>query len=123
MKVPKRIIALPAIPRGISGKPNLGELRRQLEDALAANLAEPVESSELADAVLTLAAQVFRAPPDSLTLASGPGSVAGWDSFSHVTLMFAAGSRFGVDFDMATPTRIRSLGDLVAAIAAARTPD
>lgn len=123
LKVPKRILALAAIPRGPSGKPNLAELRRTLEQQLAAEPAPAAAAAEdLSDAVLALAAQVFRAAPGTLSLASGPGSVPGWDSFSHVTLMFAAGTRFDVDFDMATPTKIRSLADLVTAIAEARPP-
>lgn len=120
LKVPKRIVALTAIPRGLSGKPNLGELRLMLEQALAGDQRPPAAEDDLSRAVLALAAQVFRADPSALSLASGPGSVPGWDSFSHVTLMFSAGSSFGVDFDMTTHTRMSSLGDLVEAIAEAR---
>lgn len=91
-----------------------------LEQALAGDQRPPAAEDDLSRAVLALAAQVFRADPSALSLASGPGSVPGWDSFSHVTLMFSAGSSFGVDFDMTTHTRMSSLGDLVEAIAEAR---
>jgi acyl-CoA synthetase (AMP-forming)/AMP-acid ligase II/acyl carrier protein len=117
LKVPKRIVILPDIPRGISGKPELKSLRQQIESATAAEPSSCAETS-LADEVMKIASGVFRTDVAALTLQSGPNDVPGWDSFSHVTLLLSAEGHFGVDIAADHATDIGSLGDLVAVIAA-----
>ncbi|GGH24080.1 hypothetical protein GCM10007036_30210 [Alsobacter metallidurans] len=119
LKVPKRILALPAIPRGDAGKPNLGLLR----EAIAASLAQEGKQSDgdgrttgaaaLATQVLGLAAEVFRVEPTSLSTTSTPASVAAWDSFSQLSLVFAAEERFKIRIPAARVAGLRSLADLV----------
>lgn len=120
LKVPKRFLAVGEVPRGVSGKPNLTELRRNVIGAL--NVPQTTSSADdsLANSVLVLAAQVFRSDPDSLSMESTPGSVPGWDSFSHVTLMLAAESRFGCALDPTSATSVRCIRDFVKLIDGAR---
>jgi long-chain acyl-CoA synthetase len=120
LKVPKRILPVGEIPRGVSGKPNLAELRRNISSALSPVQPSSAPDDSLADAVLTLASQVFRSDRAALNLESAPGSVPGWDSFSHVTLMLAAETRFGCVLNPASATSVRSLRDFVAIIEKAR---
>ena len=120
LKVPKRIIAVPAIPRGISGKPELKVLQQQLIKDMQDEQVTAAPDQALAADVLKLASRVFRIDPAELDLASAPGAVPGWDSFSHVTLVLAAETRFGVEIGAESAAAITSLGDLVAAIATRR---
>ncbi len=120
LKVPKRIIAVPAVPRGISGKPELKALQALLARAMQDEQAPAAADQALAADVLKLAARVFRIDPAQLDLASAPGKVVGWDSFSHVTLVLAAETRFGVEIGPEAAAAITSLGDLLAAIATRR---
>ena len=117
LKVPKRIVFLSQMPRGISGKPDLKAIAAEAGKALAGNLPSSPHDATLAAEVLRIAARVFRADPQSLTLQSEPSQVEGWDSFSHVTLLLAAEAKFGVDIAADHATDINSLGHLVAIIA------
>jgi long-chain acyl-CoA synthetase len=114
-KVPKRIIALAAIPRGESGKANLAALRTALEQALGA--AAPDRSAdETQQAVLAAAADVFRVSPGALSLRTAQGDIAGWDSFSQISLVLTVEQSLGVRIPASRIAVIRSLGDLVSAV-------
>jgi len=116
-KVPKRIVALPAIPRGDSGKPRLDALRSLLSEAIGSRQAQPVKAGgDLEDAVIALAAEVFRVDPSVLSAASRPGAVPGWDSFSQLNFLMAAEERFGVTIPAAKVARIETIGDMVDAV-------
>lgn len=120
LKVPKRIVAVGAIPRGVSGKPDLRTLQALLAQAVQDAPVAVAPDEALTGDVLKLAARVFRIDPAALDLASAPGGVPGWDSFSHVTLVLAAETRFGVEIGPDLAAAISSLGDLVSAIAGRR---
>lgn len=114
-KVPKRILVVDAIPRGDVGKLNVAELR----DLVAQYLShQPTISFErvLFDNVLDLAAKVFRVPRHELTAETTPDDVAGWDSFTSISLVIAAERSFDRQLDTATISRIRRLGDLADAL-------
>lgn len=114
LKVPKRIVAVEAIPRGVSGKPRVDELRALLAD-------EPsVAGDEFRKAVLELAANTFRIDASGLTPEATPEDVQGWDSFGHINLVLRAERTFGVQIPTAEIAAIRTLGDLAGAIERAR---
>lgn len=115
LKVPKRIIAVEAVPRGDAGKPQIAAVRAILEKAIAPP-AGPLSGAGASrqQAVLNVAAQVFRADPASLTPAMGPQDVAGWDSFSQISLVFAMEARFGISIPPSKVAGIRTLADLIA---------
>lgn len=122
-KVSKRILVLPQIPRGPSGKARLDALRDEVaarirggDDAAAA--AAPGAAPEVATLVLDLAAEVFRVPRDSLSPRSTPEDVKAWDSFTHLNLLLAVETRFGLRIPAARVSTMRSLGDLVRAVEA-----
>ena len=122
LKVPKRIIALPFIPRGDAGKPQLDELRAVLTAAIegeAGTRAECLKENTFA-AVRALAADVFRVDPALLQPASNPETVPGWDSFSQIMLIIATEERFAIRIPAAKVAGIRSLGELQTVIKAIR---
>lgn len=52
----------------------------------------------MADRVRGLVARVIGAPIDALDDESGPDTVPGWDSFSHIDLALSLEVEFGVSF-------------------------
>jgi acyl carrier protein len=60
----------------------------------------------VADRVRGLVARVIGAPIDSIDDESGPDTVSGWDSFSHIDLALSLELEFGVSF---TPEELMDL--------------
>ena len=114
-KVPKRIVAMDAIPRGDSGKARLKELR-DLLGAKQPGGGEANECEDLESQVIALAADVFRVDPAALSLGSRGGSVAGWDSFSQLNFLMAAEDRFKVAIPASLVAQIETIADMVSAI-------
>ncbi|MBA4162113.1 MAG: hypothetical protein C0515_08560 [Novosphingobium sp.] len=114
-KVPKRIVAMDAIPRGDSGKARLKELRDLLGTKQPGG-GEADASEDLESQVIALAADVFRVDPAALSLQSRGGSVAGWDSFSQLNFLMAAEDRFQVSVPASLVAQIETIADMVSAI-------
>lgn len=116
-KVPKRIVAMAAIPRGDSGKARLAELRGLLGEAALAGAGHAAGNGEDLDSqVIALAADVFRVDPAQLSLRSRGGSVPGWDSFSQLNFLMAAEDRFQVAVPASLVAQIETIADMVGAI-------
>jgi acyl carrier protein len=60
----------------------------------------------VADRVRTLVARVTGTPVDTIDDESGPDTVPGWDSFSHIDLALSLEVEFGVSF---TPEELMDL--------------
>ena len=119
LKVPKRIICVPEIPLGAAGKPQLDQVKVLIQKALTL----PTATQNLdvgAEAVLAVAADIFRVPVSDLSLRSTPDMVAGWDSFTQISLILALEERFGRRIPTARAAAIRSLADALAAVSSGR---
>lgn len=117
LKVPKRIIAVPSIPRGDSGKPNLNALRKMLSGILESGEKPHVQDMPFPQQqVLELAALVFRCDPASLSLASSPQTVEGWDSFTHINLILQVEEEFSIRVPSKHIPAIKTLSDLCETI-------
>ena len=114
-KVSTHILTLPAIPRGISGKPQLDQLRAQAAAALQTLPAE-TPNADNAQAVLAIAAKVFRVKPETLSLATTPRDQAAWDSFTQLNLLLAVEDHFGCTLPASQVSGLRSLGDFLRAV-------
>jgi len=121
LKVPKRIISVDEIGRGDAGKPLLERLRSSLQARLAEE-DRPRRECAIESEVCELAAGVFRVERSTLSADSASSSVAGWDSFSHVALIFAVEKHFGVDIPLARAMSVVTLGDVIAFVEEARSP-
>lgn len=123
-KVPRRMIAVQRIPRGISGKADLKAVIDLFTESPAPEAAPGVSAdesasqsaSDLPSRIIALAADVFSVKEGALSLTSGPGSVAGWDSFSQLNLVLEAEARFGIMIAAASIARIETLADLHNAV-------
>lgn len=114
-KVSKHILPLPAIPRGLSGKAQLDQLRSQAAAALQI-MPPQAPKTDTAQAVLAIAAKVFRVKPETLSLATTPRDQAAWDSFTQLNLVLAVEDHFGCTLPASQVSGLRSLGDFLRAI-------
>jgi len=108
-KVPRRIVFVPALPRGTTGKVDTARARALFE----AGRDRPV-SGRSADSdaeVLTLAARVFGVPREGLSPRSGPKEIPRWDSFGHLTFAAELESRFALSLSTADILSLKTLAD------------
>jgi acyl carrier protein len=120
LKVPKRIISVPIIPLGAAGKPLLDQVKALIQAAITAQTNTPNLDAG-AEAVLAVAADIFRVPISDLSLRSTPDMVAGWDSFTQISLILALEDRFNRRISAARAAAIRSLADALAAVSSSPT--
>ena len=122
LKVPKRILVVPGIPRGDAGKPNLQSVRDLLTSLMQRQTVDiPLISDDLERQLLDLAALVFGVSPQSLSPSSSPESVEGWDSFKHVNLVLQTEDLFSIRIPGSAIPKIKTLGDLICLIRQIRT--
>ncbi len=67
-------------------------------------------SQDLEARVFSVIATVLNIPETSLTPDSGPDTLAGWDSATHLNLVLALESEFGVGFTDDEVTDMLSVG-------------
>ena len=111
---PKHIVHLDEIPRGISGKPNQPKLIELISQALETGRATSktdATKQDVTSRIIEVAAQVFRCDRSELSPNSHVDSIAGWDSFSHLSLVLAIEEEFDVHLPARHITGIRSLKD------------
>lgn len=115
-KVSKRILTLPEIPRGLSGKVRMNDLRAAVDARLKAegDTASPV--ADVSAEVLNIAADVFRVPVGELSRSTVPGVLSAWDSFTHLNLILAVETRMKMRLPAGRVSAVRSLGDLIQAV-------
>ncbi len=78
--------------------------------------------ADIYDALKDIFSKVFRrdvAVRPDLTAADVPG----WDSFRHIDIIMAAEERFGIILETSEIDEMKTLGDLVAIVAARSSAD
>lgn len=111
-KVPRHITLVPEIPRGISGKPRLAELRESLIIGHSHQNQQNGEGADIEASVRSLAAEVFSISEEELSLRAGPDDMAEWDSFSHLNLILEIERHFSIRIPASRIASIQSLDDL-----------
>lgn len=116
LKVPKRILRLDTIPRGESGKAQIGPLREQLVERMQQPGAGQT-AHDIFDRIRAIAAEVFRVDVETLNANSTPSNTTGWDSFSQVNLIFALEDHFDLRLPVSAVAGIRRLGEFETILA------
>lgn len=117
LKVPKRILIVPAIPRGDAGKPNLPAVRDKLTSLLQERpVSPPSTADDIERQLLDLAAVVFGVDPKILSASASPDTVEGWDSFRHVNLILQSEELFSIRIAGSSVPKIKTLGDLIGLV-------
>jgi acyl carrier protein len=114
-KIPKRIIFLDHIPRGVSGKAKIVELTDLLGKS-ASSVQNDTHDKSIAKMVLTIAAKVFRVPIEQLSLRTRPNDVEGWDSFTQLNLVLSIEDKIERQIPASRVSALQQLGDFVDAI-------
>ncbi|MEL6932200.1 MAG: AMP-binding protein [Pseudomonadota bacterium] len=113
-KVPKRIVILSQIPRGVSGKPETETAKalvlKELEQS--ERRAADISEQDVQRRILSVAAKTFAVDIGQLSMQSGPDDVAGWDSFSHINFIFAIEDEFSQRVPAKKLVGMRTLGDV-----------
>ena len=110
-KVPKRILSIDKIPRGLSGKAKTQDLRILLNRSKATTTVG--EDNDVALAVLRIAAKVFRTPLEELSVHSAAETVEGWDSFTQLNLLLSVEEYFKFEAPTSKVSTLRSLKDFI----------
>jgi acyl carrier protein len=66
--------------------------------------------------VIHTASDIFGVPKASLTLASSPKTVEGWDSVQHLNLVLALEESAGIQIDPEEIDQMKTLGDIVSMV-------
>lgn len=119
LKVPKRILRIDRIPRGESGKAQLGPLREQLAERMQQS-GPGSTTDDIFERLRSVAADVFRVDVATLNADSTPSNTEGWDSFSQVNLIFAIEDQFGLRLPVSAVAGARRLGEFANVIADAK---
>lgn len=119
-KVPKQILVVSSIPRGDSGKPRLGDVRKLFAKKITRPPANGSGNAEVEQLVIELAADIFRIDRSVLSSRTTPDDIDGWDSFSQINFVMAAEARFGITIPAARIAAIRSIGSMIEVVAGLR---
>jgi long-chain acyl-CoA synthetase len=116
-KIPRRIVILPALPYGPSGKVQLQILREQIKNA--GHDGAGVLGGDLAAQVFQIARDTFRAR-SPLTARSSPENTFGWDSMGHLSFVFALEEHFGIYLPARDIIRLSDLGTAIEIVSSLR---
>ena len=106
-KVPKKIIQFEKLPRGISGKVKLQEIRSIIENDLI-HPGKTVPKMDIAD-IVVLASSVFNTSREQVAPDRSPKETPGWDSLGHLNLIAAVEKEFNIQFTIEEMMRVDSL--------------
>lgn len=68
--------------------------------------------------VSRVVADVMQIPLTGVTPATGPATVAGWDSVQHLNLVLALEQQFGISFDPEEIEKLQSVQAIASMVAA-----
>ena len=106
-KIPKKFMMVERLPKGLSGKVRIAELK-----SMIASMTEDkgdVGGNSIEQKVISIAADTFGLSPSDLSLASEPENTAPWDSFAHLNFVMALEDHFSISL---SPMQVMSLNSL-----------
>jgi acyl-CoA synthetase (AMP-forming)/AMP-acid ligase II/acyl carrier protein len=113
-KVPHEIHFLDELPKGISGKIQIDQLKK----ALTEKFKKPLEQAETKiETIIKVAATVFKVDVSEVEESSSASTLSGWDSLNNLIFITELEDLFNIQFstaDMMTMNNIRSVNKVVA---------
>lgn len=107
-KVPKQILYLEQLPRGLSGKVNLPKLRQWIEEqAKSVGPQMTVTETDL----FQVAGRAFKTSTTDLGLQTKPADLPGWDSLGHIQFVNELEEAFNIRLEANDILAIQSLKD------------
>lgn len=113
-KLPRKIFFLENLPKGDAGKVNIPKLKSIIEAAMNEEKNVTSSKSNLSeDALLALAARIFKVNIGSLSLSSSVGTTTGWDSLGHLNLIMEIEKITGSSFSPQQIISVKSLRQIL----------
>lgn len=75
-------------------------------------------TSSVFEQIRTIASDLFRLPPESISAASTPQTIEAWDSIQHLNLVLALEEKFGVELSPEEIEQMTSIGEVVKLVEA-----
>jgi long-chain acyl-CoA synthetase len=94
-KIPTQVFIVQQLPKGVSGKVKLEELKEQL--SRITSVPQPVNGHS-EHAVLMLAAESFQVPVSRISIKDTSQTVPGWDSLAHLLFITSLEEHFQIKF-------------------------
>jgi len=109
-KIPKKVVFVQELPKGISGKIVIPELLKLLqkppEQATSSN------NNHNGAELIELAAETCNMDKENLKLEYGPEQIKGWDSMEHLNLVAEAENHYAITLSAREVMNIKNLNDL-----------
>ncbi|HEY5917621.1 MAG TPA: AMP-binding protein [Chryseolinea sp.] len=112
-KIPQEMCFIDSFPRGISGKIQVEELKKIVNQRYAAPIAK---SEGILDTIVKNAAAIFKVDHKNINEQSSTRTVAGWDSLNHLALITRLEQVFDIRFstsDAMVMTSISSIQNVI----------
>lgn len=113
-KVPHDIYFVADLPRGISGKIQVDQLKKNIEQQLR----KPIENSaETLETIIQTAATTFKIDSNDINEASSSNSLSGWDSLNNLIFITTLEEIFSIQFttsEIMSMTSIRSIHAMIS---------
>lgn len=113
IKIPKKVIFVQELPKGISGKIVVSELLKLIPKPSDKTT---VSKNNNRHELIELAAETFNVDKENLKLEDGPDQIKGWDSMGHLSLVADAEKYFSITLSAREVMNVRSLKDLFVMI-------
>lgn len=104
-KMPSEILFLEELPKGLSGKVMLNELRTVINQKKSL----PVDQKTYMQSIFSLASEAFKVPLNCLEAGSGSKNLKSWDSVSHLLFVTNLEKKFNVRFNNAEIMKMDNL--------------
>lgn len=115
LKRPKHIVAVNSFPKSPSGKVDVFQLKKKLQEIIASTApeAEVDAKGSLHERIVTIAAGVFGVSKSKLGPNTSTITLSEWDSFNHLRLMMEVEEKFDLTLSTKDIVSIHTLSDIV----------
>jgi long-chain acyl-CoA synthetase len=105
-KIPQRIMILDELPKGVSGKVQINQLKELMMKRASTHTQL---QGHYEDIVLTIAADSFQVPVSKLSIRDTSHTIAGWDSLAHLGFITSLEEHFKIRFNTAEIITLNSI--------------
>ena len=106
-QLPKEVVFLEALPKGISGKVEINEVRKLISNS--SELPQSTSTSNHQHVVIEVASEVFGIAANNLNMQDTAQSIDGWDSMAHLAFITGLEKRFDLRFSTSEMMTMTSL--------------
>jgi long-chain acyl-CoA synthetase len=113
VKLPDHFFYFKEFPVGPSGKVRRKQLIAMCQSEVSNRNNMDQVTSDVTEMIFRIAADVFKANKDDLSLESLPGNTLGWDSLAHLNVILTIEKELNVNFSVQEMMRMDSMKEIV----------